>query len=279
MTADTRHADAEIENARSIAYGLIASVLSYPDSESLHALADSLCGCRAGELLKRAFPALAGRFEAISKALARLANIESNEAATVQNVYTELFGHAVRGTCPLYELEYRHSDILQQASELADISGFYQAFGMELVRESHERADHVTVQCEFMSVLAAKQAYALETSNDEARQVLHDAQRSFLTDHMSKWLPAFCSRVQQADPDGFYGEVAAFLGELNKAESNRFGVAYGPEYLELRPADMQRDTAFQCGIEESCPGSTPGSTPASTTGGPEPLVQLGIDRK
>lgn len=269
------HADAETAAARSVAYSLIAGVLAYPDSESFRAMTAYLTSGDAGRLVRRAFPALAGRFESIRTDMTRFVDAGADETATIERTYNELYGHAVRGTCPPYELEYGRSDILRQASELADISGFYQAFGMELASPPHERPDHVTVECEFMGVLSAKHAHAIETGNDEARSILQDAQRSFLADHVSQWVPAYALRVQKADPDGFYGGVATFTGEFIRSESACFDVACGPEYLELRPADEQGDTEFQCGVEESCPGSDS----APTTGSPGPFVQLGIDRK
>jgi len=191
----------------------------------------------------------------------------TTELDELQSTRRRLFGHVIRGKCPPYELEYGHREILQQASELADLAGFYAAFGMQLNEGAHERADHVCAECEFMSVLAAKEAHAIETQDDEARTVIEEAGRSFLADHLGHWLPAMARRLRDADPDGFYGALGRLAGSLIELECRLKDVPFGPQLLELRAADPTSDGTIQCGVEESCPG-----------GGTEPLVQVGIDR-
>ena len=185
----------------------------------------------------------------------------------LQDTYHRLFGHAVRGACPPYEMEYGQGEIVQQAPLLADITGFYAAFGLELPPAVHERADHVSVECEFMSVLATKEAWARDSGISEAVEVIHDAQARFLEDHLGRWLPALSRRMEEADPDGFYGELARYAASFIEEECTRFGIDVGPPLLDLRPADPAADATISCGAEESCPG-----------GREEPLVQLGIDR-
>ena len=65
-------------------------------------------------------------------------------------------GHAVRGTCPPYELEYADGEIIQRASELADIAGFYEAFGLSSAGPEHDRPDHFSAECEFLQVMTIK---------------------------------------------------------------------------------------------------------------------------
>ncbi len=274
MTTKDRFSNAEAALARSATYGFLAAALRYPDAETISTVVDSPHWSVARQLLQRSFPALAEQLAAIRASLSAFAGDRDEQIPTLQGLYTRLLGHTVRGTCPPYELEYSRTEILQRANELADIAGFYHAFGMELAAQAHERADHVVAQCEFMSVLAARQAHVIETDNEQARQIICDAQRSFLTDHMGWWLPAFASRLQEADPDGLYGRVGMCLREFIKAECRHFDTACGPEYLELRPTDSQHETTLQCGVEESCPGAATGAIPA----GGESFVQLRVDR-
>ena len=274
MTSESVNGDAATAHARSVVYSFLAAVFSFPEPQWIRDIARAACACDTSQLLRRAAPTLTEPFERIRAEFVHVADDIHNESAVLQSAYTELLGHTVRGTCPAYELEYGHSDILQQASDLADICGFYHAFGMTLVTESHERADHITVECEFMSVLTAKQLYAIEAGDDEAQQILLDAQCSFLNDHLSRWSPAWSFRLHRAAPEGFYGRAAMFLGDFIRTETARFEIPCGPELLELQPAEVQRDAQFECGVEESCPGAAP----ASTTGAAGPLVQVGIDR-
>jgi len=174
--------------------------------------------------------------------------------ATLRAEHARWFGHAVRGSCPPYELEYGHSEIIQQTAELADLSGFYKAFGLDLQDSAFERGDHISVECEFLSVLCAKQAWGLREGQVELAETCLDAQRLFLRDHPARWSPAFAHRVAMADPEGFYGRVAYLTSTFIEGECQAFGISVGPQWLELRPADLERDAAIDCDIR-GCGGA------------------------
>lgn len=269
MLTDEDTRSQEQADVRSGVYGFLAAALRYPDREALVLLHEPGRWSGWSETLAR-FDAGLGKL--LGDVRSRLPSDQDDaQLADLQESHVVLFGHAVRGTCPPYELEYERGDIPQKSNELADIAGFYNAFGMEMDANAHERADHVAVQCEFMSVLALKEAHALETDNTDAQQVVSDAQRSFLTDHAGRWMPAVASRLTKADPEGFYGRLGRFFGEFIASECDRFEVRSGPQLLELRPIDPERDANIECGVETSCPGA---STPAEG----DTLVQIGIDR-
>ncbi|MBM3824357.1 MAG: hypothetical protein FJ404_15965, partial [Verrucomicrobia bacterium] len=99
------------------------------------------------------------------------------------SAHVTCFGHTVRGDCPMNEIEYGDikADPLFQPHRLADLGAFYAAFGLEMSPDAAERQDHVCIELEFMSVLAAKEAFAHEHQLDEEqREVCCDAQRAFL---------------------------------------------------------------------------------------------------
>ena len=258
---------------RNSVYGFLAAAFRYPDQATLGMLDDATRWNPWFEELRQTDPALFELLDATRATLAGSNCDNGSRSEMLQERHTELFGHAVRGACPPYELEYERGDIPQQSAELADIAGFYNAFGMELHAAAHERADHATVQFEFLSVLAAKEVYAIETDNSEGLQVLQDAQKSFLADHISRWVPAMATRLQDTDPDGFYGRLGGFIQAFIAAECEYFGVSCGPRLLELRTIDPQRDASIECGVEESCPGAAP-APPEDR----EDFVQIGIDR-
>lgn len=189
---------------------------------------------------------------------------EQEVLTTLGAEHARLFGHSVRGSCPPYELEYGRSEIIQQTAELADISGFYNAFGLDLRETAFERGDHIAVECEFLSVLCAKQAWGLRQGQVEMAETCLDAQRLFLRDHLARWSPAFAHRVAMADADGFYGRVASLTLALIEQECRAFGISVGPQWLELRPADPERDAAIDCDTG-GCGGATA-----------DQLVQIGL---
>ncbi len=258
---------------RSSVYGFLAAAFRYPDQATCDMLDEAARWSPWFERMRQTDSTL---FELLGAARATLAGPKcgnGTRSEVLQERHTQLFGHAVRGACPPYELEYERGDIPQQSAELADIAGFYNAFGMELCAAAHERPDHATVQFEFLSVLAAKQVYAIETNNSAGREILQDAQRSFLADHIARWVPAMATRLQDADPEGFYGRLGRFIQSFIAAECKHFGVSCGPRLLQLRTIDPQRDASIECGIEESCPGAAPAQQE-----GTEDFVQVGINR-
>ncbi len=252
--------------ARSAAYGLVSHGFQYPEAEAVDMLGDSARWSSWPEVLHELYGTglAACHLDAVRAALRPQACTQSGnpavascappsadppvaEPAGLQESFNRLFGHAVRGRCPPYELEYGGSEIIQQASGLADIAGFYSAFGMEISRDADDRPDHVAIESEFMSVLCAKEAYAIEKSEADHVDVSVKAQRDFLKDHLACWVPAFSHRVAQADPDGFYGALARFASAFVAAECDRFEITVGPKTLKLRPADPVLDTSISCG--------------------------------
>src|SRR4030067_283699 len=79
------------------------------------------------------------------------------ELARLQAAYRRTFG-AAGSLC--YETEYGLPHEFSQSQELADINGFYRAFGFTIGGQVRERPDHVAAELEFMSILALHEAYA-----------------------------------------------------------------------------------------------------------------------
>lgn len=228
--------------ARGAAYGLIAQGFSYPTHELIELLCDPARWSSWPEELGKLNDAAAGQLDALRGFLA-----DSGALSALEESYNDVFGHAVRGKCPPYELEYARGEIVQLASSLADIAGFYAAFGMEIRADADDRADHLTVEAEFMSVLCAKEKLAIEEGHAEHLDITTSAQRDFLQEHLARWLPAFAYRVQQARPQTFYGGLARFATKLIAGDCAQFKIDVGPPTLELSPTDPVQDTSISCG--------------------------------
>lgn len=175
------------------------------------------------------------------------------------NAYLAAFGHAARGSCPLNEIEYGDikADPLFQPHRLADLAAFYRAFGLEVTEDAGERQDHICLELEFMCVLAAKEAYAVEhqLDSDQLAQC-RDAQKKFLREHLGRWTPAFARRLAAATNDPALRALAEFTRAFVESECARFGVNPGSEELSLRPVDEAADRACDsCGINNLPPGA------------------------
>src|SRR3972149_12155544 len=81
--------------------------------------------------------------------------------SSLEEEYCRLFTHTISTECPPYEGEYDNSDIFQKSQAMADIAGFYRAFGLETSPSFRERPDHISAELEFMHYLTWQEAYDL----------------------------------------------------------------------------------------------------------------------
>lgn len=130
--------------------------------------------------------------------------------------------------CPLHETAYGDGRrIAGRPVELADIGGFYAAFGMELSDASPDLPDHLCSELEFYSVLLVKLAYARSQGWTGRCQVTESAARSFLDCHLGRWTGAFAAGLEEHAASAPYRDLAHFLKLL---------IAHECERLDVRPA-------------------------------------------
>lgn len=195
----------------------------------------------------------------IIDAIAALPNWLNDAAANLASQHRALFGHSARGAISPYETEYGNEALFQQPQELADLLGFYRAFGLAVRQESHERPDHISCEFEFMMFLALKEAYALEHDDPEMVSETRKAEKIFLRDRLGRFLPAFVVQLRREDPGGFYGRLGAFCRCFAGAEAKRLQITLGAANLGLRPADDNR-VPMACGNGTEC-AAMPGACP------------------
>jgi len=160
-----------------------------------------------------------------------------------EDAYSRLLGHTVRSDCPPYELEYRSAEVFQQTQTLADIAGFYRAFGFDTTGPLTERADHAATEWEFLAILSMKESLA---RREEDVDCCVSAQRSFLEDHAAAWMPAFFERIRKAESALFLSRVADLADVVLRQWCAGFDVVAGPKWLELRPIS-EEDSSITCG--------------------------------
>jgi DMSO reductase family type II enzyme chaperone len=138
--------------------------------------------------------------------------------------YVALFSHGWEGASLPYETEYTAPHAFQKQTELADIAGFYRAFGLQWETQGHERPDHLSLELEFMYYLALKEAHALAQGADEGVAVCVDAQRSFLRDHLGQWLGAFRRALANRGTETVYARLARLVEAWVVWDSRQQGV-------------------------------------------------------
>jgi putative dimethyl sulfoxide reductase chaperone len=161
---------------------------------------------------------------------------------TLQGAYRKTFGAA--GSLA-YETEYGLPHEYRQSQEMADIAGFYRAFGFNLGGPVRERPDHVAVELEFMHVLALKEAYAIETGNAENAEICIDAEIKFLQDHLGRWINLFAQSVVHNAPESLYAELAQFASVFVKTDADRLGISLDqPQLSHVQHTPFDPD--FSC---------------------------------
>ncbi len=150
-----------------------------------------------------------------------------------------------------YETEYGLPHEYRQSQEMADIAGFYRAFGFENGGVIRERPDYLATELEFMHLLTLKEAYARAGAERDHLEVCVDAQRKFLRDHLAHWLPLFAKRLEQAMIDGVYAELTALVLAFVAAEADRLDAWPEPFRVpEIKATPFNPD--FSCG---DCPAN------------------------
>jgi TorA maturation chaperone TorD len=207
----TVHAGSAVEQAvgRSAVYGVLAQAFAFP-----HA------GQRAA--IDEVLPALAVLPEAIADDVDELvASLPEREALAAD--YARLFTHSTSRDCPPFETAYAAKEIFQQTQQMADIAGFYRAFGVEPA-PGGERVDHICAELEFMQLLAAKEAYAYQHMGAARVRQCRKAQGLFLRDHLACWGPGLGRRLAMLDPYGWYGHAGRLLARWLEEECRALDV-------------------------------------------------------
>ncbi len=158
--------------------------------------------------------------------------------------YCSTFGGAtVAMDCPPYEMYFSGSHIWQQTQDLADISGFYKAYGIEMAEgETTSRWDHVAVELEFLHFLTYKLAYAIENHGEEEQESCLEAKKKFLNAHIGRWIYAFSKSVWKKSPEGFYRQAAKLASSFIHIEMVKLDIDAEEidEYQGNEPDYMQR---------------------------------------
>jgi DMSO reductase family type II enzyme chaperone len=227
--------------ARASVYRLLGRGFAYPIPDDWTALA------RMARAVGETAPS------GVAEPLARLAeSAERALAADVAAEYVFLFDRGAR--CPPYEGAWSDAPGLAgKAALLADVAGFYQAFGLVPAGAQPDAEDHIAAECEFMSALALKEAWAVASGNDEAAEVIRTAEQWFLADHLGRWTNAFAATLREATPVFFYTALADLLAAWVAMDSAALGAV--PRRLDGLPSrdPVQDEEAFTCPMNPVLP--------------------------
>lgn len=192
--------------ARSETYSMFADALEFP-TRDFHLQVEAGVFRDEVEALLSALPYKAGTADA----LAGLA--DAGEYVSFQAEYIRLFDvGTVRPPCPLYDGEWGGA----RKHSMEDVLRFYRFFGLKMDGGTHELPDHVTIEFEFMKVLAFLEGMAAAGGADTLP--LLRAERDFLTRHPARWWPLLERKLAGQEPPRFFTSLAAIVGSLLAAD-------------------------------------------------------------
>ena len=196
---------------------------------------------RPSEALKASLPAPAAVGELIAastlpepRGLAdTLAAALDQAAQTPLEAWSDEFHRLFEGAmaCPPNQTAYIRRD---KGAILADLRGFYEAFGFAPRRDTGEKPDHILFELEFLAMALVMLAGASRAGDQEKRSVTIDAMRKFSESHLGDWIESFAQQLAGATGLPLYVAVAMLLGQLWRGLSAAHSLHRA---ADARPAD------------------------------------------
>jgi len=222
--------------ARASIYRLLGIAFSYPAAETVSELH------HAGEVAVVGADLIS---EPVAEAVAGVLQVVRDlSQPELEASYQRTFTLSYSEDCPLHETAFSARHIFQQTQQQADIAGFYRAFGVD---SQAERSDHLALELEFLYLLALKEATARERRERGNTTVCRSAQRSFMKDHVARWVPLIGKRIAVVGSGGFYSSAARLLVAF---------ISWEERFLRLGRVELFRDEPVLIADEPgdmSCP--------------------------
>jgi DMSO reductase family type II enzyme chaperone len=235
MTPKQRNERAQDMLRRGALFKWLAHGFAYPSPGHSEGLAQAFRDL--GKAPRQNFPRLARHMKATLHWQTGMAE------ADLMAEYMRLFLGS--GPVSLHETAYGDGRrIVGRPVELADISGFYLAFGFALSEDEPDLPDHLCTELEFYSLLLVKEAYALARGWLPQAHIARAAAKAFLEQHLGRWIGALKSSLQEnrAAP---YLDLADVIEAIVEAECKRLHVQPIP-FTERLPHDVMQDESLVC---------------------------------
>lgn len=197
--------------------------------------------------------------------LARAAGGDADFAATLETAVTAAGRIDRRGwvhertrlfeagvVCPVNETGYIRRD---KGAIIADICGFYRAFGLEPREGAGEKADHLVSELEFVGALLVMMGKAEAVADADRVAVVQSAIRSFLADHLGEWIGLFCHRLVQTTELELFDATAELLRATWNLLARRFALpSFDALDAEADPTGDDGGTPYECDMADAaCP--------------------------
>ncbi|MFN4307602.1 molecular chaperone [Sulfurihydrogenibium azorense] len=162
---------------------------------------------------------------------------------SIEGEYNNLFLIGLKA--PNFETAYELDKTGRKSIELADLSGFYEAFGLKLSKAIEP--DNIQVELEFLSILLQKIILLEEKNDTEGVQICYEAYEKFLKEHIGRWYDLFVKLIQSNSEEKYYLQLSELLKRFMDIETEGLKINKAIEYKE----EILRESTWECGINPS----------------------------
>jgi len=133
----------------------------------------------------------------------------------LQVEYARLFVGPFKLPAPPYESVYRiESKGFLMGDSTLKVKKMYQEEGLDLPKSTYILPDHIVVELEFMAYLAEEEALTWEKMSEDKAKYYLKKQNTFLTEHLTKWIPQFAKAVYENSNEEFYCLLAKITDDF-----------------------------------------------------------------
>jgi len=183
--------------------------LEIPTSELLDSAESELASIRQ-ELL-RVLPELATDVD-------RLCGTTSESLTDIRTDYAGLFAGVRKLPAPPWESCYLSGKRLVCTEITESVRQAYLEACLCQDPADAQPDDHIGLELQFVGAMSKHISDALEAANPALADVTTSQRADFITEHLSKWVPAFCSDLENAAGTEFYRSLARLTADLVKCE-------------------------------------------------------------
>jgi len=98
------------------------------------------------------------------------------------------------------------------------VKKFIEASGLEYKSEYSGLPDHISVELEFMQHLTSREALAWEEDGRKGSEFYLKIEKTFMEEHLTRWIPIFCEKVMEETEMPFYKGMAALTKKFIEFE-------------------------------------------------------------
>jgi TorA maturation chaperone TorD len=140
-----------------------------------------------------------------------LSNEETDFGLELTREYTRLFINAIpRVPAPPYGSVYLEESRMVYGKTTMDVLNFYRSTGFEPNFEQKELPDHISLEMEFLGILAARES---RTGHMGANWPGH-LRQEFLSRFVLPWVPSFCEHIKGNTVSPFYRALGSLTAEF-----------------------------------------------------------------